>query len=337
MPLPSNVSVPVATGSSSHANAKQLRRDDPDCKADFIDDPGHVRRIFVVSHPWESTDHADPLGDQLRLLCVFVETEGAQDDAFFYDFTSLKRSPNELCLSHIHILFAHQKTEVLLIKKLAPDCTPIPASGGQELGAAPCIYDSKHERWRHVDPSWLAKNTCAYDERGWCAAEAQWAHLSGKRPEILDAGKHIASYHMSFLHPSSFESLCFTRPPDAKLVAQMSRALNQLLCPKKEEEILTKCKPDELCVFAYLLQFSSSTNMVTLRQCEVDSTSLHMIMDAIGSETADSLVRSLKMEDCNLSKELAAEVAEASRCTSALGSRKSCAKYSLQCCGFINT
>lgn len=204
--------------------------------------PRKAIALIVLSYPWLTAEHPDPVGHSLRLLSKVLASYvdqpscgtsahpsakwncGEQRWAVFIDFLSLhqhqpqkRRSPSEdrlfkLGLSAVNRLYAHQYTRVFRLTKIPPEFP----------SARP------------------------YDGRGWCFAETAWAHLTKSGRKCIDLGK----YSGSKVHWLDIVAECISdlgRPPPL-LPDDFNRAL--------EERRFTNGKTDmELVKDMYVVEF----------------------------------------------------------------------------------
>ncbi len=93
----------------------------------------HPEKILAVSHPWESMEHPDPRGDQLRKLAKILREKecrgGGRYKASFYDFSCLwqfKRLEKKMdddfyaALEKMHLLYSTPEVATLRIEEIEP-------------------------------------------------------------------------------------------------------------------------------------------------------------------------------------------------------------------------
>ena len=122
--------------------------------------PGHhLINSAQVSHVWESREHADPHGYQLRKLAEVVEA----DAWYFYDYMSLYQFKRNVAsqeksfrraMANMHVLYAHEEMHmdatVLVYHAPSDEVKPVPVADlianqtayitGIEDGASPsCV------------------------------------------------------------------------------------------------------------------------------------------------------------------------------------------------------
>lgn len=160
-------------------------------------------KYVAVSHCWESREHPDPHGFQLKLLSTWIVSSGsrAQDAVFFIDYVSLYQFGNRTetqdasfrrSMEHMHLLYANSGADfcqgVLSISSLTPwwwktdrsKAIPVfsnPAGRVQEVPLAnlrPTLEGSCSEECDDSCAN-LHANSTPYWHRGWCRAEVEWA------------------------------------------------------------------------------------------------------------------------------------------------------------------
>jgi len=130
-------------------------------------------KIVSVSHVWESREHADPHGYQLRKLADVVDA----DSWYFYDYVSLYQFKRTVAsqeksfrraIKNMHVLYAHEHSSTLRIETLTP-------SDEMRMDARVLVYHAPSDEVRSVTVARLKANRTAYRDRGWCIAELCWS------------------------------------------------------------------------------------------------------------------------------------------------------------------
>eukprot|EP00434_Breviolum_minutum_P039885 symbB.v1.2.035427.t1/scaffold4748.1/size59687/2 len=130
-------------------------------------------KIVAVSHVWESREHADPHGYQLRKLAEVVEA----DSWYFYDYMSLYQFKRNVAsqeksfrraMANMHVLYAHEHSSTLRIETLTP-------SDEMHMDATVLVYHAPSDEVKPVPVADLIANRTAYRDRGWCIAELCWS------------------------------------------------------------------------------------------------------------------------------------------------------------------
>ena len=126
-----------------------------------------------VSHVWESREHADPHGYQLRKLAEAVD----MNSWYFYDYMSLYQYKRNMAsqeksfrraMGNMHVLYAHEHTSTLRIETLTP-------SEEMHMDATVLVYHAPSHEVKPVRVADLVANRTAYRDRGWCIAELCWS------------------------------------------------------------------------------------------------------------------------------------------------------------------
>lgn len=139
----------------------------------FIQNLACCLKSVKVSHVWESREHPDPHGYQLRKLAQMVDA-GAW---FFFDYVSLyqfQRSAKsqeqsfKRAMQNMHVIYAHEHTSTLRIESLTPR---------EEINpeALVAVYDYESDQVKPVPWKELHANSNIYLDRGWCVAEKNWS------------------------------------------------------------------------------------------------------------------------------------------------------------------
>ena len=126
-----------------------------------------------VSHVWESREHADPHGYQLRKLAEVVEV----DSWYFYDYMSLYQFRRNAAsqekgfrraMANMHVLYAHEHSSTLRIETLTP-------LDEMHMDATVLVYHAPSDKVQAVPVADLTANRTPYRDRGWCVAELCWS------------------------------------------------------------------------------------------------------------------------------------------------------------------
>ena len=106
-----------------------------------------------VSHVWESREHADPHGYQLRKLAEVVD----MNSWYFYDYMSLYQYKRNMAsqersfrraMANMHVLYAHEHTSTLRIETLTSvggnahgcHCTGVPCAEPRSEARSCCRF-----------------------------------------------------------------------------------------------------------------------------------------------------------------------------------------------------
>ena len=98
-----------------------------------------------VSHVWESREHADPHGYQLRKLAEVVD----MNSWYFYDYMSLYQYKRNMAsqersfrraMANMHVLYAHEHSSTLRIETLTP-------SEEMHMDATVLVYHARATKW----------------------------------------------------------------------------------------------------------------------------------------------------------------------------------------------
>ncbi|CAE7280729.1 NLRC3, partial [Symbiodinium necroappetens] len=155
--------------------------------------------ICSVSHAWESREHPDPCGHQLKRLVEVVSLFDAayfSDVWLFYDYVSLFQFKRESdaeeesfrrSMQDMHVLYAHQCTRTFRIENLTPDDVWEAATKNSKYRVR--VYDASSAVVRDRPLKELVANRVPYGTRGWCKAEVEWssARSRSERNHCIDA------------------------------------------------------------------------------------------------------------------------------------------------------
>ncbi len=143
------------------------------CSCMFIQNLACCLKSIKVSHVWESREHPDPHGYQLRKLAQMVDA-GAWlffDYVSLYQFQRSAKSQNQSfkrAMQNMHVIYAHENTSTLRIESLTP-------SEEKKMDAMVLVYHAPSGEVKHVRAEELVANNIAYMDRGWCIAELKWS------------------------------------------------------------------------------------------------------------------------------------------------------------------
>jgi len=164
-------------------------------------------KIVAVSHVWESREHPDPHGYQLRKLAQMVDA-GAW---FFFDYVSLyqfQRSAKsqeqsfKRAMQNMHVIYAHEHTSTLRIESLTP------SEERKVDDAMVRVYHAPSGEVKPVRVAELVANKIPYLDRGWCIAELKWSatrSVASLSKEIDEADADAAG--QAPMPPEVFEPL----------------------------------------------------------------------------------------------------------------------------------
>ena len=206
-----------------------------------------------VSHVWESREHADPHGYQLRKLAEVVEA----DSWYFYDYMSLYQFKRNVAsqeksfrraMANMHVLYAHEHSSTLRIETLTP-------SDEMHMDATVLVYHAPTDKVKRVPVADLIANRTAYRDRGWCIAELCWSStrsLGALSKEIDEAEadtKGQAPMPPEIFVPAFKEKLQFTHRSDMEAVLKL------------QERVSCLCRQQVSHVFCLYLAVSISLNL----------------------------------------------------------------------------
>ena len=252
--------------------------------------------ICSVSHAWESREHPDPCGFQLKCLVHVVSLFDAayfSDVWLFYDYVSLFQFKRESkaeeesfrrSMQDMHVLYAHECTRTFRIENLTPDDVWEAASKNSEYRVR--VYDSERASVRDRPLKELVANRVPYGTRGWCKAEVEWSSarshseqnhwidapesqhrlpdLMGTRAELL--GKVPMAPE---IFAEEMNSAAFTHRSDAEEVKKLQ--FKVFLQKVSEcEEALFQCLPEgQLGQLAQVLPYFKKLRVLRLRDFKV--------------------------------------------------------------------
>ena len=208
-----------------------------------------------VSHVWESREHADPHGYQLRKLAEVVEA----DAWYFYDYMSLYQFKRNAAsqeksfrraMANMHVLYAHEHSSTLRIETLTP-------SDEMHMDATVLVYHAPSDEVKRVLVADLIANRTAYRDRGWCIAELCWSStrsLGSLSKEIDEAEADTDTEGQAPMPPEIFvpafkEKLQFTHRSDMDAVLKL------------QERVSCLCRQQVSHAFCLYLAVSISLNL----------------------------------------------------------------------------
>jgi len=202
-------------------------------------DPKYCNRMFLsVSHVWESRQHPDPWGWQLRSLLRCIESSLGSRERLkvyaehfdlhywvFIDFVCLhqyKRNAHEQqffqkAMRSMHLLYSHRYIRhVIRLEELTPESE-------KSLEGFIDMYCEATGKFEARPLSELVLNSTPYPQRGWCVAEVQWMSTkdvvfgcSPMPPAVFQERVARGEQGLADGLP-----LKFTHRSDAKLVSQL--------------------------------------------------------------------------------------------------------------------
>lgn len=263
--------------------------------------------MYSLSHCWESREHPDPTGKQLQML-VESELYGGgftldSNDMVFIDYTCLFQFPRELprqedsfrrAMQNMHVLYAHKCSLVLRIENLSP----IPQASDTVN-----VFQLHSHQVEEACCSNLLLNRTPYNERGWCAAESQWANMMSLSPKLKSLGGS-ASWASAPMSPEVFQasiessSLRFTHRDDAEQVMAVHRRVFEEIAVKKQFLSIRQLMPQELRILNISLPHFLSLNNLCLTFSPDLLNSKHCMAGFISSLESSQLM--CRLETLNL-------------------------------------
>ena len=191
--------------------------------------------IVSVSHCWESQQHADPWGFQLRQLAdrLNAPVRAGFEIWVFMDWISLPqyaRTPAQQhhfqhAMGSMFVLYSHKA--VAWVERIA-DLTP--EIDRQQPPSVIDIYCNDTGKFEARPFSELVLNNTPYFQRGWCVAEVQWAstkvHLSHFAP--MSPATFQERVRQGEVGSSDALVLTFTHRSDSELVEQLQEEVFEL-------------------------------------------------------------------------------------------------------------
>ena len=188
-----------------------------------------------VFHVWESREHADPHGYQLRKLAEVVDV----NSWYFYDYMSLYQFKRSFAwqeknfrraMANMHVLYAHEHSSTIIIETLAP-------LDEMHVDATVLVYHAPSDEVKPVPVADLIANRLAYRDRGWCIAELCWSStrsFGSSSKEIDETGPGTvdmtgqAPMPPDVFIPRFKEKLQFTHRSDMDAVLKLQEKVSYL-------------------------------------------------------------------------------------------------------------
>ena len=220
---------------------------------EVLSPPDHqLMNSAQVSHVWESREHADPHGYQLRKLAEVVEA----DSWYFYDYMSLYQFKRNVAsqeksfrraMANMHVLYAHEHSSTLRIETLTP-------SDEMHMDATVLVYHAPTDKVKPVPVADLIANRTGYRDRGWCIAELCWSStrsrsLSKEIDEAEADTEGQAPMPPEIFVPAFKEKLQFTHRSDMDAVLKL------------QERVSCLCRQQVSHAFCLYLAVSISFNL----------------------------------------------------------------------------
>ena len=222
--------------------------------------------IMVVSHCWESKQHADPYGHQLRQLVKKLQQPYAHDDCgsdidefkllrhsrfnmdqkkqldrqkelqhvwVFFDFCSLhqyKRAGSEVAAFGRAMANMHVLYSHEAAETVFIDkLTPTDVIEANKDGLV-AVYDEESGMVKQTPASKLEANRTPYESRGWCSAEVQWSCTKGARSKsAIPLPPHVFAERFA---DGKGTGLKFTHRSDASEVLRLQAQVFNEKIPK---------------------------------------------------------------------------------------------------------
>ena len=284
--------------------------------------------LLTVSHCWESKQHPDPWGSQLRRLVNIIsayqeavfEVAGVESAEcwIFIDFMCLPQYPRnavqqqcfQRAMKSMHMLYAHKAVDrVVRLEDLTsyfeklfpPKCIDIYHEEAQVQQQQQATVTDKAGQFGPRPFGELELNSTPYNARGWCIAETQWMSASscihGCAPMLPDTfQKRVQEMVSRFTHRSDAKAVVQLQEMVFWKKATACRELDVAWLPRDEFLLLTEA----------LLHY-------------VHLTELRIFHCDIGSELAAALVNTLRslrelrvvrIFQCSISDEAASVLAD---------------------------
>ena len=192
--------------------------------------------MLVVSHIWESVEHPDPTGQQLRRIAEMDEM-WVRYEVAFYDFSSLaqyvrhteqEKTEFAAAMKSMHLLYADDGVFTLRIQD-TPEWPQEVLTKTVRIWSDPdggVVDRAVSELTANKHTGAKGRNSTEYVDRGWCAAECSWIATGGALLKWLNAGKRHSGV---LLTPEAFEEktksgkLTFTFNGDMGAVTALQR------------------------------------------------------------------------------------------------------------------
>ncbi|CAE7882240.1 NLRC3, partial [Symbiodinium microadriaticum] len=247
--------------------------------------------LISVSHAWETREHPDPCGDQLKRL---VNCLSLYDAAYFseiwvfYDYVSLFQYERQTdaeyesfrrSMSHMHMCYAHECNWTVRLEALTPD--DVWDAALQNSEHLVMVYDDKSKSVRGRPLKELVHNRVPYRDRGWCKAEVEWSSCRSRseQNQRIDApGSEVNSTSELRgkvpMAPQVFQEdmkkAAFThRKKDAEAVQKLQQDIYYEKVSACEEALLTNLPEGELGRLAKVLKDYRKLQVLRLINIEV--------------------------------------------------------------------
>eukprot|EP00439_Symbiodinium_sp_Y106_P059479 s1829_g8.t1 len=246
--------------------------------------------LISVSHAWETREHPDPCGDQLKRLvsCLSIYDAAYSSKIWvFYDFVSLfqyqqttkQKQSFDRSMDHMHMLYAHECNWTLRLEALTPD--DVWNAALQNSKHLVMVYDDESKTVRGHPLKELVHNRVPYRDRGWCKAEVEWSSCrsrSEQNQQIDASGSEVSSEKELKgkvpMAPEVFQEdmkkAAFThRKKDAAAVLKLQQDIYYEKVSACEEALLANLPEGELGRLAKALKDYKKLKVLRLRKIEV--------------------------------------------------------------------
>jgi len=247
--------------------------------------------LISVSHAWETREHPDPCGDQLKRL---VSCLSLYDAAYFseiwvfYDYVSLFQYERQTdaetesfrrSMSHMHMCYAHECNRTLRLEALTPD--DVWDAALQNSEHLVMVYDVESKTVRGRPLKELVHNRVPYRDRGWCKAEVEWSSCRSRseQNQRIDApGSEANSEEFELkgkvpMAPEVFQEdmkkAAFTHRNDAGEVQKLQQDIYYEKVSVCEAAVLTNLPEGELGRLAKALKDYKKLKILRLLNIEV--------------------------------------------------------------------
>ena len=246
--------------------------------------------LISVSHAWETREHPDPCGDQLKRL---VNCLSLYDAAYFseiwvfYDYVSLFQYERQTdaeyesfrrSMSHMHMCYAHECNWTVRLEALTPD--DVWDAALQNSQHLVMVYDDESKTVRGRPLKELMHNRVPYRDRGWCKAEVEWSSCRSRseQNQRIDApGSEVNSKSELRgkvpMAPEVFQEdmkrAAFTHRNDAGEVQKLQQEIYYEKVSACEKALLTNLPEGELGRLAKALKDYRKLKVLRLINIEV--------------------------------------------------------------------
>ena len=246
--------------------------------------------LISVSHAWETREHPDPCGDQLKRL---VNCLSLYDAAYFseiwvfYDYVSLfqyerqtdeERESFHRSMSHMHMCYAHECNWTFRLEALTPD--DVWDAALQNSEHLVMVYDDESKTVRGRPLKELMPNRVPYRDRGWCKAEVEWSSCRSRseQNQLIDPWDSEVKSQSRLtgkvpMAPEVFQEdlkkAAFTHRNDAGIVQKLQQEIYYEKVAACEEALLTNLPEGELGRLAKALKDYRNLKVLCLRNIEV--------------------------------------------------------------------